>query len=120
MTTAGMGVITSRASCSWRWKTPRSITASPGSSLPRTADCEISICRSSEVGCCSSIWPGFTPKSRATPFDIQVRATVKGALARRNQRSGAARTRAVSSGREIANSLGACSPTVTWSAVTSV
>ena len=120
MTTAGIGVMTSRASCSWRWKTPPSITASPGSSLPRTADCEISTWRSSEVGCCSSSCPGLTPKRRATPLDIQVSATVNGALARRNQRSGAARHRAVLSGLEIANSFGACSPTVTWRAVTSV
>ena len=34
VTTAGIGVITWRASCSCRWKTPVSIPASPGSSLP--------------------------------------------------------------------------------------
>ena len=34
VTTAGIGVITWRASCSCRWKTPASIPASPGSSWP--------------------------------------------------------------------------------------
>ena len=37
MTTAGIGVITSRASCSCRWKTPPSMPASPGSRRPRWA-----------------------------------------------------------------------------------
>ncbi len=34
VTTAGIGVITSRTCCSWKWKTPESIPASPGSSSP--------------------------------------------------------------------------------------
>ena len=49
VTTAGIGVITLRASCSCRWKTPRSITASPGSSVPPEALRAIRNLRSSEV-----------------------------------------------------------------------
>ena len=45
---------------------------------------------------------------------------MNGALIRRNQWRGLARNRALVSGFEIAYSFGACSPTVTWSVVTSV
>ena len=58
-------------------------------------------------------------KDTTTQFDIQVSATVNGALMRRNQCSGPARNRALRSGFEIATSFGVCSPTVTWRVVTS-
>ncbi len=72
------------------------------------------------MGCSSPSASWRTPKRRATPLDNQVRATVNGALIRRNQWRGLARNRALVSGFEIAYSFGACSPTVTWSVVTSV
>ena len=49
VTTAGAGVMTWRASCSCRWKTPVSIPASPGSRLPPVSDCAMSTLSSSGV-----------------------------------------------------------------------
>ena len=71
MTTAGIGVITSRASCSCRWKTPPSIPASPGSSVRPEAEERMIPFRSSEV-CFSSRLPGSTPNSRTIAFEILV------------------------------------------------
>ena len=62
--TAGAGVITWRACCSCRWKTPVSIPASPASSLPPVTDSWIST-RSSSGDSPSSSWPEVrTPSSR--------------------------------------------------------
>ena len=47
VTTAGAGVMTWRACCSWRWKTPVSICASPTSSWPPVRDWAISTLSSS-------------------------------------------------------------------------
>ena len=47
--TAGAGVMTWRACCSCRWKTPVSIPASPGSSLPPVIDWWMSMRISSGV-----------------------------------------------------------------------
>ena len=115
-TTAGIGVITSRASCSCRWKTPRSITASPGSRSPPTADWEMISFRSSEV-CFSSMSAGRIPNRRRIAFDALFNAQVSGAVAERNRSSGRARWRAVPSARVIAISFGTCSPAVMWSEV---
>ena len=76
-----------------------------GRACRRVADCEIRTCRSSEVGCSSPSASWRTPKRRATPLDNQVRATVNGALIRRNQWRGLARNRALLSGFEIAIQL---------------
>ena len=84
VTTAGIGVITSRASCSWRWKTPPSITASPGSRLPPLADVWMISLRSSEV-CFSPRSLGSTPSSRAIAFETPLRAIVNGALITSNR-----------------------------------
>src|SRR5262245_34391349 len=109
-TTAGVGVITSRASCSCRWKTPRSIPASPGSRSPPTAEEEISIFRSSDV-VVSSRSCRLIPNRRRIEFEIQVRATVKGSVAVRNHSSGRDSVRAALSARLRANIFGTCSPT---------
>ena len=61
VTTAGIGVITWRASCSCRWKTPESITASPGSSLPLPWLRAISSLRSSELVTSSNSALASTP-----------------------------------------------------------
>ena len=67
--TAGAGVITWRACCSCRWKTPVSIPASFGSSLPPVSDSWISTRSSSGVSPSSS-WPEVrTPSRRRIPFD---------------------------------------------------
>jgi hypothetical protein len=50
---------------------------------------------------------GSHPKSGPRRCDIQVSATVNGALIRGNQLQGAGETRALRSGRAIANSFGA-------------
>ena len=123
VTTAGIGVITSRAACSWRWKTPDSIPASPGSSWPANRDWDrdwssMIALRSSEVGASLSS-RGLTPNSRTIAFEMPVRPRTIGAVAARNQLSGAARNRAVGSGLVMASIFGTCSPTLMWSPVTS-
>ncbi len=79
MITAGIGVITSRASCSCRWKTPPSIPASPGSRWPPSRELSMICFRSSAVWC-SSRSPGLTPKRRTIPFETQLSAIVTGAV----------------------------------------
>ena len=118
VTTAGIGVITSRASCSCRWKTPRSITASPGSRSPPTADWEMISFRSSEV-CFSSMSAGRIPNRRRIALETLVSAQVNGAVTVRNRSSGRARRRALPSARVIAIIFGTCSPTVMCSEVAS-
>ena len=66
VTTAGIGVITLRASCSCRWKTPRSITASPGSSVPPEALRAMRNLRSSEVVVSSPSPSVLMPKGRTS------------------------------------------------------
>src|SRR5665811_1070994 len=65
VTTAGIGVITSRASCSCRWKTPPSIPASPGSRRPRWAPRTI-ISRSSSAEATSSSASASIRSTRVT------------------------------------------------------
>jgi hypothetical protein len=117
VTTAGIGVITSRASCSWRWKTPPSMPASPGSRCPPIRELSMICFRSSEVWC-SSRSVGSTPKRRTMPFETQLRAFVIGVVASANQPSGREIRRAVRSGLEIASIFGTCSPIEMWRAVT--
>jgi hypothetical protein len=116
VTTAGIGVITSRASCSWRWKTPPSITASPGSRLPPFAELWMISLRSAEV-CFSDRSCGLTPNRRTTVFETKLRPIVNGALATSNQCSGRASTRAARSAFVIASIFGTCSPIVMCSEV---
>ena len=72
VTTAGAGVITWRACCSCRWKTPVSMPASPGSSLPPVSDSWIST-RSSSGDSPSSSWPDVrTPISRRIALEARV------------------------------------------------
>ena len=95
VTTAGAGVMIWRACCSCRWKTPVSMPASPGSSLPPVADCWIST-RSSSADSASSSWPVVrTPSSLRTPLDAALRIEMNGEKIRVNTASGAAVTRAI-------------------------
>ena len=73
VTTAGIGVITWRASCSCRWKTPESIPASPGSSLPPVRACAISARSSSGVAPSSAICVGVDAEAaRRIQFDASL------------------------------------------------
>ena len=117
MTTAGIGVITSRASCSCRWKTPPSIPASPGSSEPPCLELSMICLRSSAVWC-SSRSLGLTPKRRTIALEIALSALVTGAEKARNQFSGRETRRAVRSALLIASIFGTCSPMLMWIAVT--
>ena len=96
MTTAGAGVITWRACCSCRWKTPVSIPASPGSSLPPVIDCWISILISSGVSPSSKLSVRI-PSSRRIPFDAALSSAMKGRKTRVNTISGRATSRAIGS-----------------------
>ncbi len=116
MTTAGIGVITSRASCSCRWKTPVSIVASFSSMSPWLPEVWISERRSS-TSWCSSIDSGLIPKRRTSAFEAVESPHVNGADIKRNQCSGRATSRAVGSARWIATIFGTCSPTVMCRAV---
>ena len=69
VTTAGIGVITWRACCSCRWKTPESIPASPGSSFPPRVLRAMIIFRSSEELTSSNSARGSTPTRRRIQFD---------------------------------------------------
>ena len=117
VTTAGIGVITSRASCSCRWKTPPSIPASPGSSVPPIFELSMICFRSSAVWC-SSMSVGSTPKRRTIELEIALSPIVTGAVAARNQLSGRETRRAVRSAWLIASIFGTCSPMLMWIAVT--
>ena len=66
VTTAGIGVMTWRASCSCSSKTPESIPASPGSRCPPWSDCVMSSFSSSEEPASSLTASGSTPRSRRT------------------------------------------------------
>ena len=117
MITAGIGVITSRASCSCRWKTPPSMPASPGSRVPPIRELSMICFRSSEVWCVSRSL-GLTPKRRTIPFETQLSPIVTGAVETRNQFSGRETRRATRSALAIASIFGTCSPTLMWIAVT--
>ncbi len=117
VTTAGIGVITSRASCSCRWKTPPSIPASPGSSVPPILELSMICFRSSEVWRSSRSF-GLTPKRRTIALENALSAIVTGAVATRNQFSGRETRRAVRSALAIASIFGTCSPMLMWRAVT--
>ena len=77
VTTAGIGVITSRASCSCRWKTPPSIPASPGSRVPPIFELSMICFRSSAVWC-SSMSVGSTPKRRTIALEIALSTRITG------------------------------------------
>ncbi len=97
VTTAGIGVITSRASCSCRWKTPVSIVASFASMSPWLPEVWIRERRSSTLWC-SSIDSGLTPNRRTIAFEAVDSAQVNGAEMTRKKRSGAASSRATALG----------------------
>ena len=77
VTTAGAGVMTWRACCSCRWKTPVSIPASPGSSLPPVIDCWISILISSGVSPSSKLSVRI-PSSRRMPLEVALSSAMNG------------------------------------------
>jgi hypothetical protein len=112
VTTAGIGVITCRACCSCRWKTPWSIPASPGSRWPPV--CARAISTRSDPG----VWPssmavsGLMRTRRRMPFEVQFKAAMNGRIPRLNQFSGRATRLATPSAWTIANTLGTCSPAV--------
>ena len=94
VTIAGAGVITWRASCSCRWKTPVSIPASPGSSLPPVSDCWIRTLSSSGVSPSSRLPLVRTPITRRIAFDVPLSSTMNGWKTRVNRWSGRATNRA--------------------------
>ncbi len=102
VTTAGIGVITWRACCSCRWKTPESIPASPGSILPPCALRAIRSFRSSDEETSSNSALASTPTSRRIALDAVFRSQISGLRATRNQCSGRATRRAVPSACTIA------------------
>ena len=83
VTTAGIGVITCRASCSCRWKTPREHPALAGVRAPPVEDSAISRLSSSGPASSSAICSGRTPSSRRIAFEVALSATMKGAEADR-------------------------------------
>ena len=102
VTTAGIGVITWRASCSCRWKTPESIPASPGSSFPPRALRAMISLRSSADETSSNSARGSTPTRRRIAFEAELSAQISGLSATRNQCSGRATRSAVRSAWTIA------------------
>ncbi len=102
VTTAGIGVITWRASCSCRWKTPESIPASPGSSFPpRLLRAMISL-RSSAEETSSNSARGSTPTTRSSALEAVLSAQISGLSPTRNHCSGRATRSAVPSACTIA------------------
>ena len=104
VTTAGIGVITWRASCSCRWKTPDSIPASSTCpvafvrSMKRLSSSELMLSRSPSIS---------MPRMRVTTkLEAPFRAQITGRKTIRNQSKGVA-------ARVMATILGACSPTIT-------
>ena len=90
VTTAGIGVITCRASCSCRWKTPESIPPSPASRSPPVEDSAISRLSSSGPASSSAICSGRMRSSRRIAFEVALRATMKGRKPIENPCSGRA------------------------------
>ena len=90
VTTAGAGVITWRASCSWRWKTPESIPASPGSSWPPVSDCAISTLSSSGDSPSSNSPAVRIPRSRRIPLEVVLSTAMNGLKTLANTSSGVA------------------------------
>ena len=101
MTTAGIGVITWRACCSWRWKTPESILPSPGSILPPCALWAISSFRSSELLASSNSARGSTPMTRRIAFDAVLSNQMNGDSTFLKSSSGPAVRRTVASALTI-------------------
>ena len=102
VTTAGAGVMTWRACCSCRWKTPVSIPASPGSSLPPVSDWAISTLSSSGEPPSSNSPVLEMPISRRIPFETALSRWMNGLKARVNSCSGRAIRRATGSALLIA------------------
>ena len=101
VTTAGIGVITWRACCSCRWKTPESILPSPGSILPPWALCAISSFRSSELLASSNSARGSTPMRRRMALEAELSDQINGDSARLKSSSGRAVRRTVASALTI-------------------
>ena len=78
VTTAGIGVITCRASCSCRWKTPESIVASSSSSMPPASDSRISRLSSSGDPPREMRRSGSTPSTPSIAFEATVSTTMNG------------------------------------------
>ena len=77
VTTAGIGVITWRASCSCRWKTPVSMLASPTSSWPPVVDWAMSRLSSSGVPPSGSA-SGSVPSIRSIDSDAEFSTMMNG------------------------------------------
>ena len=102
VTTAGKGVMTCRASCSWRWKTPWSIPASPGSSWPPLRAWAISTRSSSGELPSSNSASGSMPIRRSIQFETALSAVMNGRIPRSKRMSGRAIRRAIRSALTIA------------------
>jgi hypothetical protein len=102
VTTAGAGVITWRACCSCRWKTPLSMPASPGSSLPPTTDSWMSTRSSSGDSPSLSCPEVRTPISRRIAFDAPLSSAMNGLKTFEKTSSGRATRRATPSDLWIA------------------
>ncbi len=116
VTTAGIGVITSRASCSCRWKTPCSIVASFSLDVALAAggrDQQRAGRRRRGAPRSARDRRRTGARSRSRP---SISAQVKGAETTRKQvQRRATSARAMPSARLIATIFGTCSPTVMWS-----
>jgi len=102
VTTAGNGVITWRASCSCRWKTPWSIPASPASRWPPVWAWAMRKRSSSGLEPSSSSACASMRMSRSSVFAAPLRSAMKGRIAVLNQSSGRATMRATRSALTIA------------------
>ena len=102
VTTAGIGVITWRASCSCRWKTPDSMPASPGSSAPPCALCAIRSFSSSAFEASSNSARGSVRSKRRIQFDTLFRSRIAGRISTKKNCSRRAVLRAIGSGCTIA------------------
>ena len=101
VTTAGIGVMTCRASCSWRWKTPSSIPDSPGSSWPPARAWPMSIRSSSGVAPSVMAASGLIRPARSSPFAAPLSAEMNGFITVVNAFSGRATKIAVRSALTI-------------------
>ena len=119
VTIAGAGVMIWRASCSCRWKTPVSMPASPGSSLPPVSDCWISTLSSSGVSPSSRLPAVRTPITRRIALETALSSAMNGWKMRVKRWSGRATSRAAYSAFWIAQIFGTCSPIVMCSEVVS-
>ena len=102
VTTAGIGVMTWRACCSCRWKTPVSIPASPGSRWPPACAWAMIARTSSGVEPSSKSWSPLMPSGRSSALEALLSRWMNGRMTLLKRSSGRAHQRATRSALTIA------------------